>query len=185
PGRDLDPPLAHHDRHDPAAARELEQLRDRLRLAAHVDLAERDPGRLELRALGVAVRAAGLGVEEDRRRGHHGTSVPAMSVAAALNMPPSPWQSAIRAPATCRGPHSPRSCRTASTSVNMPYIPLCVYESPPPLVFIGKEPPGAVRWPETNAPPSPSLQKPSASRRSEEHTSELQSRGHLVCRLLL
>src|SRR5271166_6987344 len=27
--------------------------------------------------------------------------------------------------------------------------------------------------------------KPSRSRRSEEHTSELQSRGHLVCRLLL
>src|SRR5215510_7447730 len=26
---------------------------------------------------------------------------------------------------------------------------------------------------------------PSVSRRSEEHTSELQSRGHLVCRLLL
>src|SRR5215510_16458975 len=26
---------------------------------------------------------------------------------------------------------------------------------------------------------------PSATRRSEEHTSELQSRGHLVCRLLL
>src|SRR5207253_11440414 len=27
--------------------------------------------------------------------------------------------------------------------------------------------------------------KPGTSRRSEEHTSELQSRGHLVCRLLL
>ena len=25
----------------------------------------------------------------------------------------------------------------------MPYIPGCVYESPPPLVFIGSEPPGA------------------------------------------
>src|SRR5215510_16394004 len=32
------------------------------------------------------------------------------------------------------------------------------------------------------APPDP---PPRAGRRSEEHTSELQSRGHLVCRLLL
>src|SRR5690625_6806724 len=29
------------------------------------------------------------------------------------------------------------------------------------------------------------LREPSAGARSEEHTSELQSRGHLVCRLLL
>src|SRR5437660_7478897 len=34
-----------------------------------------------------------------------------------------------------------------------------------------------------NMPVSPSA--PAAIRRSEEHTSELQSRGHLVCRLLL
>src|SRR5690625_6966158 len=32
---------------------------------------------------------------------------------------------------------------------------------------------------------SPAKMPPSASGRSEEHTSELQSRGHLVCRLLL
>src|SRR5690625_6692502 len=31
----------------------------------------------------------------------------------------------------------------------------------------------------------PSSWPPTAYRRSEEHTSELQSRGHLVCRLLL
>src|SRR5690625_5848720 len=39
-------------------------------------------------------------------------------------------------------------------------------------------------------PPSSSREnvvrsRPGATRRSEEHTSELQSRGHLVCRLLL
>src|SRR5439155_4693864 len=35
-------------------------------------------------------------------------------------------------------------------------------------------------------PPSPeNCQMPLAPSRSEEHTSELQSRGHLVCRLLL
>ena len=45
----------------------------------------------------------------------------------------------------------------------MPYIPVCVYDRPPPLVFIGKSPPGAVRWPATNGPPSPGWQKPSAS----------------------
>ena len=70
---------------------------------------------------------------------------------------------AVFAPATCRSPHSPRSWRTASTSVNMPYIPLWVYDSPPPLVFIGNGPPGAVRPPDTNGPPSPGLQKPVAS----------------------
>src|SRR5207253_11050017 len=43
----------------------------------------------------------------------------------------------------------------------------------------------------TNAPPQPggslstSSSQRSAISRSEEHTSELQSRGHLVCRLLL
>src|SRR5437870_13713148 len=34
-------------------------------------------------------------------------------------------------------------------------------------------------------PPPPCLQLRSRQTRSEEHTSELQSRGHLVCRLLL
>src|SRR5690625_7125790 len=34
-------------------------------------------------------------------------------------------------------------------------------------------------------PESISLSRTSSSSRSEEHTSELQSRGHLVCRLLL
>src|SRR5204863_2985745 len=34
-------------------------------------------------------------------------------------------------------------------------------------------------------PPNPSRSKPSSARRSEEHTSELQSRRDLVCRLLL
>src|SRR5439155_22447110 len=32
---------------------------------------------------------------------------------------------------------------------------------------------------------TPSTETPRSSTRSEEHTSELQSRGHLVCRLLL
>ena len=39
-----------------------------------------------------------------------------------------------------------RSC------VNMPYMPLWVYESPPPLVFIGNAPPGAVRPPDDEGP---------------------------------
>ena len=46
---------------------------------------------------------------------------------------------------------------------NMPYMPGWLYERPPPFVFIGKSPPGAVRWPLTNAPPSPFAQKPSSS----------------------
>src|SRR5207245_9505680 len=122
PRRDLDPPALDHDRYDAPPAGHLEQLGHRLGALADVDLAHGHAARGELRPLGLAVRTAGLGVEEHRRRGHHGISVPAIRVAAALNMPPSPWQRAIVAPATCRGPHSPRSCRTASTSVNMPYM---------------------------------------------------------------
>src|SRR5439155_20487549 len=51
----------------------------------------------------------------------------------------------------------------------------CGVPSPPPA------PPGrATRW-----PASPAALGQPATQRSEEHTSELQSRGHLVCRLLL
>src|SRR5207253_11349568 len=39
--------------------------------------------------------------------------------------------------------------------------------------------------PATASGSTSSLRPPPAWRRSEEHTSELQSRGHLVCRLLL
>src|SRR5687768_18480595 len=43
----------------------------------------------------------------------------------------------------------------------------------------GCPPPGVPAWPQSKAPPG------RRRRRSEEHTSELQSRLHLVCRLLL
>src|SRR2546425_5051746 len=92
PRRDLDPAALDHDRYDAPPAGHLEQFGHRLGVLADVDLAHGHAARGELRALGIAVRAAGPGVEEDRRRGHHGTSVPAIRVAAALNMPPSPWQ---------------------------------------------------------------------------------------------
>ena len=78
--------------------------------------------------------------------------------------PPVPWAMAVLQSSTCRAPHSPRSCLTASTTVKMPYIPGWVYDRPPPLVFSGKSPPGAVRWPRTKSGPSPRPQKPSASR---------------------
>ena len=35
-------------------------------------------------------------------------------------------------------------CRTLSCSAYIPYIPECIYDSPPPLVFNGSFPPGAV-----------------------------------------
>src|SRR5438309_4841311 len=40
-------------------------------------------------------------------------------------------------------------------------------------------------WRRSRAPPRPSRSRPTRSARSEEHTSELQSQFHLVCRLLL
>src|SRR5262249_56868650 len=152
-----------HHRDDPTSRRQLEQLRNALRAGDDVDLLHREPARRERAALGLAVHAAGLEVEQHRPRRHHAL-VPSTRVAAALNMPPSPSQKAISAPSTWRSPHSLRSCLTASTSRNMPYMPVWVYESPPPLVFMGKAPPGAVRPPATNAPPSPGLQNPVASR---------------------
>src|SRR5271166_3205552 len=41
------------------------------------------------------------------------------------------------------------------------------------------------RWERWACVPVPGLERGHRSQRSEEHTSELQSRGHLVCRLLL
>src|SRR5690625_5663123 len=41
------------------------------------------------------------------------------------------------------------------------------------------------RWQNSNSHSIPRRRLASSSPRSEEHTSELQSRGHLVCRLLL
>src|SRR3989442_11429251 len=48
-------------------------------------------------------------------------------------------------------------------------------------------PPNSPRWSWVATPSSPSVTIPpkAAIARSEEHTSELQSRPHLVCRLLL
>src|SRR5690625_5570679 len=40
-------------------------------------------------------------------------------------------------------------------------------------------------WFAPSAPAQAAQPMPTTARRSEEHTSELQSRGHLVCRLLL
>src|SRR6266508_6217363 len=45
-------------------------------------------------------------------------------------------------------------------------------------LFRSEERPRGPAWPRPGGPPRSRL-------RSEEHTSELQSRGHLVCRLLL
>src|SRR5439155_7952195 len=57
------------------------------------------------------------------------------------------------------------------------------YPSSSCLVWVNRQPILASR---VLALPLASLpRRPSVSRRSEEHTSELQSRGHLVCRLLL
>src|SRR5207302_3862420 len=96
--------------------------------------------------------------------GHNVASVPRTTVPVAESTPPQPCATATSAPATCRAPHSPRSCRVASTRRNMPYWPGCVYDSPPPFVFIGSAPPGPSLPSSTNAPPSPLAQNPRSSR---------------------
>ncbi len=50
-------------------------------------------------------------------------ALPRITVAWADSTPPLPCTIAVSAPATCRAPPSPRSCRTASISRNKPYMP--------------------------------------------------------------
>src|SRR3990172_6196163 len=77
--------------------------------------------------------------------------------------PPLPFTNAVVAPFTCRSPHSPRNCLTASMVAKAPYMFGCTHESPPPLVLTGKRPPGAIAPFSTKGPPSPLLQKPRSS----------------------
>ena len=84
------------------------------------------------------------------------------SVAAAANIPPTPCVTLTVTSGTWAGA-LPRSCRTDSWMANMPYIPVWVYESPPPFVFIGSGPPGAVLPAAMNAPASPRGTKPRSS----------------------
>src|SRR5512132_980277 len=107
--------------------------------------------------------------DPDRRpsfHNHHSYSTPRMAVLADENQPPVPFTHARCASATCRPATSPRSCRTASTRRKMPRIPGWQAERPPPSVLVGSEPSMRMVPPSTNGPPSPCLQKPSASRLS-------------------
>src|SRR5215510_16362300 len=81
---------------------------------------------------------------------------------------------------TARGSHSPKSrfCQVSSPTIAQSRRRTYTVSS-------------TSRHPRTGtmlsatAEPSPILPAPMLMLRSEEHTSELQSRGHLVCRLLL
>src|SRR5205823_12487696 len=84
-------------------------------------------------------------------------------VPAAESMPPMPLTSPSLTFGTWRAPHSPRSCRTDSMMGKIPYMPECVYESPPPLVLMGSLPPGVDRPSSKKCTPSPGLQRPSDS----------------------
>src|SRR5258708_24593802 len=77
----------------------------------------------------------------------------------AANMPPFPSTTLISGPSTCAAA-SPLTWRTDSWMANIPYIPVWAYESPPPLVFIGSEPPGSAFPSPMNAPASPLGTKP-------------------------
>src|SRR5699024_8966719 len=83
------------------------------------------------------------------------------------NVPPLPLTRESLELFNCLSPPSPRSCRTASTNKNNPYIPGCQYDNPPPFVFTGNFPPGAMVPSSTNLPPSPFSQKPRSSKNSK------------------
>ena len=72
--------------------------------------------------------------------------------------PRRPWPTAARRPGGRLGHHL--------DDQEHPYIPGCTQDSPPPLVFTASSPPGAMRPPWTNGPPSPLAQKPRSSRNS-------------------
>src|SRR5437870_7273130 len=78
-------------------------------------------------------------------------------------------------PSTRRISGSRRSCAIRS---HVLCLPLMVASADPPRT-VKSSPPTTTDRPSTLARPNRKLE------RSEEHTSELQSRGHLVCRLLL
>ena len=78
-------------------------------------------------------RLAGPGAAQDQgEAGQRAAAVPSRAVDSWANMPPLPWARPMVAPSTCRSPHSPRSCRTASMVVKMPSMPGWVQDSPPP-----------------------------------------------------
>ena len=58
-----------------------------------------------------------------RERRYSVACVPKITVACEDRTPPLPCASATSQSFTCRAPHSPRSCRTASISRNSPYMP--------------------------------------------------------------
>ena len=92
-----------------------------------------------------------------------GASLEKMIVPDAANIPPTPWQTEIFAPSICAG-DVPRICRTLSCSAYMPYMPECIYDNPPPLVFNGNFPPGAVLRSAMNAAASPRGTNPRSSK---------------------
>src|SRR5436305_12430360 len=95
--------------------------------------------------------------------------------------------------------HTHCQCTTSGTARRVPSLLLSLMIRPPPrstlfpytTLFRSRRPPSArqsslahspLRPPRRLAPARPTI---AATARSEEHTSELQSRPHLVCRLLL
>src|SRR5690625_5667449 len=83
---------------------------------------------------------------------------------------------------------------TSATSSRVTCPLVVVVTGPPPPCRSGEWRSRASSAPEPGTPtrergcragPRASPERPRARARSEEHTSELQSRGHLVCRLLL
>jgi len=85
-------------------------------------------------------------------------------VALALAPRPMVWARATVAPSTCRGPHSPRSWCTSSTTWPRPEAPSgSPFDSRPPLGLTGIRPPMAVAPESSRSPLPPGSQRPSSS----------------------
>src|SRR5690625_6915451 len=91
-------------------------------------------------------------------------------------MPASHPSPANPGPPSVAKPHPGAATRHSNVCCSFPHLHPSKVTQPPAPTTTRNEP-------KANATTKPSSPSPDA--RSEEHTSELQSRGHLVCRLLL
>src|SRR5581483_7919069 len=147
-----------------AAGRAVGPRRDRRLAAARAALDGQPAGPHALEELGERERAAGAVGRRGGRRRAHRASRPKRLTSTVAVLPPSVWVSPTRAPATWRGPASPRSCVAISAICAAPVAPIgWPLALSPPEVFTGIRPPRLVSPFSAAGPPVPGSKSPRPS----------------------